>query len=168
MQSAESLRTLPARSLVAPIQRALKRALNAALFCGLLGLGSGCANGEFRPGDPFDRAESFGRSQHNYTILIRWSDFQKAKAYVHPDDREKFVAEMKAFENARFTDFESEEVDLDDEKRTATVHVTYTAYLPSSPFEIEISETQVWSRDGQGNTWLVRPQFGAAPKVAAN
>lgn len=144
------------------------RPLLALALLGSLLLGLGCANGEFRPGDPFDRAETFGRSQHNYTVLIRWSDFQKAKAFVHPDDREKFLEDVKALEDARITDFESEEVDLDEEKRTATVHVTYTAYLPSSPFEIQINETQVWSRDGRGNTWLVKPTFGAAPKVAAN
>lgn len=150
------------------IRSIVSRSLLPLLFVALTTVGLGCANGEFRPGDPFDRAESFGRSQHNYTVLIRWADFQKAKAFVHPDDREAFLTAVKAFEDARFTDFESEEVDLDEEKRTATVNVTYTAYLPSSPYEIEITEVQVWSRDGRGNTWLVRPQFGAAPKVAAN
>ncbi|MBK7947620.1 MAG: hypothetical protein IPK00_02490 [Deltaproteobacteria bacterium] len=129
---------------------------------------AGCAAGEFRPTDPFDRKLSFSESQHRYTVLIRWAEFQKARAFVLEDHREKFMADIKAFEEARFTDYESEEVDLDEEKRKATVRVTYTAYLPSSPYEVEIVEIQEWSREGMGNAWQVQSSFEGGPKVAAN
>jgi len=53
------------------------------LFTGVaLLLAFGCANGEFRPKDPFDRGLSFNESQHRYTVLVRWSEVQKAKAFV--------------------------------------------------------------------------------------
>ena len=143
------------------------------LFAGItllavLGLALGCANGEFRPKDPFDRGLSFEESHHRYTVLIRWSDFQKAKAFVVENGRERFVADMKPFKRARFTDFESEEVQLDSEKNTATVSVTYTLYLPSSPYELEIVEVQEWSREGVGNSWHVSSHFEGLPTMAAN
>ena len=132
-------------------------------------LALGCANGEFRPKDPFDRNLSFTEAQHQYTVLIRWAEFQKAKAFVAEADREKFLADTKALKNARLTDYESEQVDVDDEGlNKATVHVTYTLYLPSSPYETQINEVQEWTREGRGNTWLVRPRFEALPSVASN
>lgn len=133
-----------------------------------LGSSLGCANGEFRPKDPFDRGLTFSEAQHRYTVLVRWSEFQKAKAFVAEDEREKFLADMKAWKHARFTDYESEDVELDDEKQKATVHVTYTLYLPSTPYELEITETQEWSREGLGNAWSVRSTFADTPKMAAN
>ena len=147
--------------------RCIRLSAGIALL-GALGLSLGCANGEFRPKDPFDRGLSFDESQHRYTVLIRWSEFQKAKAFVAKDDRENFVVAMKPLKKARFTDFESEDVELDDEKETAKVSVTYTLYLPSSPYELEIVEVQEWSREGVGNAWHVSSHFEGLPKMAAN
>lgn len=152
--------------------RKLDRSLRlcaAMILVAAFGLLLGCANGEFRPKDPFDRNLTFGQSQHQYTVLMRWSEFQKAKAFVAEEDREKFLADTKALKDARFTDYESEEVEVDEkEKDKATVHVTYTLYLPSSPYELQLEEVQEWSREGMGNTWLVRSQFANLPKMAAN
>ena len=145
------------------------RLLVGLLLASGLALGLGCANGEFRPKDPFDRNLTFGEAQHQYTVLVRWSEFQKAKAFVVEEERERFLADTKALKDARLTDYESEQVEVDDEgKNKATVHVTYTLYLPSSPYETQISEIQEWTREGMGNTWLVRPHFEALPSVAAN
>jgi len=141
--------------------------MGIALLAALV-LSLGCANGEFRPKDPFDRGLSFNESQHRYTVLMRWAEFQKAKAFVVEEDREKFLADMKAFKKARFTDFESEDVDLDDDNQRATVSVTYTLYLPSSPYELEIVEVQKWTREGVGNSWRVSSHFEGLPKMAAN
>ena len=154
---------MPAPFPIHALRVALTLALAAAFTLSL-----GCANGEFRPKDPFDRGLSFDEAQHRYTVLVRWSEFQKAKAFVAEDEREKFIADMKAWKHARFTDYESEDVELDDEKQKATVHVTYTLYLPSTPYELEISETQEWTREGLGNAWSVRSRFEGEPKMAAN
>jgi hypothetical protein len=100
---------------------------------------------------------------------VRWTEFQKAKAFVVEEDRDKFLAEMKSLKDARFTDYESEEVEVDEEDMNkATVHVTYTLYLPSSPYELQIAETQEWTREGMGNAWRVRSTFEDRPKMAAN
>lgn len=128
----------------------------------------GCAFGEIRITDPFDRQLSFDESQRRYTVLVRFSEFQKAKEFVAEDHRAEFVSTMKSLEDARFTDFESESVELDQEKQAATVQVTYTIYTPSLPYEVEVGETQVWSRDGITNHWTVVSTFEGLSRFASN
>lgn len=141
----------------------LALAVQVALIVGALG----CANGEFRFGDPFDRQLTFDQAQHRYSVLMRWSQFEKAKGFVPRDERADFIERTKALSDARFTDFEAETVELDSEKQKASVRVTYTLYLPSSPYEQKIDEIQVWTRDGVGNRWQVRSTFEGLPSVAS-
>ena len=134
----------------------------------LLWIGAfGCANGEIRLGDPFDRGQSLEYAQHRYTVLMRWTDFQRAKGFVVREDRETFIERMKELEDARFTDYESESVELDDDHQTATVRVTYSLYLPHSPYEMKMVEIQTWSRKGVGNQWSVHSEFEDLPAIAA-
>lgn len=143
------------------------RALVAIFALTLFG-GLGCANGEFRFGDPFDREETLTQAQHQYTVLIRWSEFQRAGTYVSTDERDAFLARMEELDEARFTDFDSGEVEIDDELETATVKVTYTVYTPSSPYELEVSETQEWKRSGVSNKWQVTSTFEGLQQLALN
>lgn len=143
--------------------RVLVAVIALALFGGL-----GCANGEFRFGDPFDREMTLSEAQHQYTILIRWSEFQKAGTYVSEDERDAFLDRMDQVEDARFTDYESGEVELDDDHETATIEVTYTVYTPNSPYELEVQETQEWTRSGVGNKWQVSSTFEGLQQLAFN
>lgn len=143
------------------------RALVAIFALSVLG-GLGCANGEFRFGDPFDREETLSHAQHQYTVLIRWSEFQRAGTYVAADERDAFLTRMDALDDARFTDYESGEVELDKELETATIKVTYTVYTPSSPYELEVSETQEWKRSGVSNKWQVSSTFEGLQQLALN
>lgn len=128
----------------------------------------GCAQGEFRPSDPFDRQVTLHDAQHRYTVLMRWKHFDKARAFVASEDRAAFEALTKQLEEARFTGYESDSPELDDEKESATLRVTYTLWLPSQPYETEIVEHQEWRRHGVTNDWRVRSTFEDLPKVAAN
>ncbi|HEB88526.1 MAG TPA: hypothetical protein ENI85_03055 [Deltaproteobacteria bacterium] len=150
-----------------PIPTAL-RGLLAVLGMTLLMSALGCANGEFRFGDPFDRQLTLSEAQHRYTVLVRWSEFKKARSFVAETDREAFMAQMKNLDDVRFTDYESEPVELDAGKQKATVRVTYTLYTPSIPYEIEISEVQEWTRKGIGNQWRVQSSFEGLRQLAAN
>lgn len=129
---------------------------------------TGCAFGEFRPGDPFDRQWTLDQAQHRYTTLVRFSEFEKARKFVAEDERDVFIERMKALDEARFTDFESEAVELDDAKLNATVVVTYTIYTPSLPYETEVEETQEWSRSGMKNSWRVISTFEGLQQLVAN
>ena len=129
---------------------------------------SGCAFGEFRPTDPFDRKWTLEQAQHRYTVLVRFSEFEKARSFVIDEDRDDFVRRMQALEDAHFTDYESESVELDDEKQSAVIKVTYTVYTASMPYEVEVEEIQEWRRDGMTNDWRVRSTFRDLAKLAAN
>ena len=151
-----------------PLSAARLRTLGLLTLLILISTTLGCAFGEIRLGDPFDRQLTFDESQRRYTVLVRFSEFQKAKDFVAEDHRADFLATMKSLEDARFTDFESESVELDDEKQSATVQVTYTIYTPSLPYEVEVGEQQVWSRDGISNHWKVVSTFEGLSQFASN
>ena len=146
----------------------LLRLLVCGGLCGMLLSASGCAFGEFRPGDPFDRQISLDDAQHRYTVLVRFSEFKKARRFVAQDDRNAFAKRMKSLEEARFTDYESDSVELDHEKQKATVRVTYTIYTPSRPYEVEVTEIQEWSRDGLTNDWQLVSTFEGLTEIVAN
>jgi len=128
---------------------------------------SGCAEGEFRLGDPLDRQATLSEAQHRYTVLVRWNHFKKARKYLADDAKEDFMAQTKMLEDARFTEYDSEPVELDREKQSATIRVTYTLWTPFIPYEITISELQEWRRDGITNDWRVTSYFEDLNKLAS-
>jgi hypothetical protein len=144
------------------------RALFAALVLAFGASGLGCADGEFRLGDPFDRELTLTESQHRYSVFVRWADFEKARSFVADEDRDAFMATMKVLETAHFTEWDSEPVDIDAEKQSATVRVTYTLYTASTPYELEIVEIQEWTRNGAGNNWSVYSTFEGLQQLASN
>jgi hypothetical protein len=144
------------------------RGLFAALVIALVASVFGCADGEIRLGDPFDRQLTLDQSHHKYTVFIRWADFEKARSFVAADDRDAFMDQMNSLEDAHFTSYEAEPFDIDDEKQSATVTVTYTVFTPSTPYEIEIIETQEWTRNGVGNNWSVYSSFEGLRQLASN
>ena len=143
------------------------RALFTALVLALVASALGCADGEFRFGDPFDRQLTLSESQHRYTVLVRWSEFQKARNFVAADDRDAFMEQMKILKVARITEHESEPIELDEEKQSATIRVTYKLYTPSVPYEIEIAEIQEWTREGITNDWQVYSTFEGLRQLAS-
>jgi hypothetical protein len=128
----------------------------------------GCAAGEFRFGDPFDREETLSEAQHRYTTLVRFSEFQKARSFVIEDEQETYRQQMKLLREARFTDFESESIELEDGKDAATIFVQYTVYTSALPYEVEVEEKQEWTRDGITNRWRLRSTFDGLQKLALN
>ncbi len=132
----------------------LLRALIALSFA--LAFGSlGCAFGEFRPDDPLDRELTLEEQQLLYSNQVRWSKFDEAAKFMKYEERQAFIDQMPDFDEVRFTDWEAAPWSIDEAKRNATIEVTYTGYALSRPFEIEVYETQVWTREGKGNNWKV-------------
>jgi hypothetical protein len=129
--------------------------------CCLIVVGTtlGCAFGDVNPKDPFKRKYSLSEAQHQYTQLVRWSEFTKASNYVHEDVKSDFVNNAPSLRELRFTDYETGPLDIDSETGAASIDVTYYAYRPTNPLEITITETQYWARDGITNNWKVKPRF---------
>jgi len=144
------------------------RTLLTILIVAIAANGLGCADGEFRFGDPFDRQLTLSQAQHRYTVLVRWNEFQKAREFIAEVDRDDYMVQMEALSEARFTSYESEPVELDREKKTATIQVTYTLYTAAIPYEIEITEMQEWSREGITNAWSLISNFEGLRQLASN
>jgi len=147
----DSTRTTPTRMRHATILALLAFATG--------GMTTACSFGEVYLHDPLLRQVALEEVQLHYSSLVRWSAFHKAAKYVEPDAREDFLAALPSLEEFRFSDFESEPVELDPETGEATIHVTYKGYSTRSPFEIKIRETQHWKRGSIRNDWRVTPEF---------
>ena len=118
----------------------------------------GCSFGEIYLEDPLLRQVALQEQQQHYSALIRWSAFHKAAKYVQPERRGEFLEVAPPLKEFRFTDFESQPVEIDDSGE-CTVEVTYYGYRTDSPFEVEVRETQHWKRNGITNEWHVFPIF---------
>ncbi len=123
--------------------------------------GLGCAFGEIRKDDPFDRLYTLEGHHKHYSDLVRWSKFDDASSYILPEQRAGFVNSMPDFDEVRFTDWRAAPWKLDEEKRTASIVVTYKGYSLRSMYEIEFKETQTWKRTGQRNNWALESSFYA-------
>ena len=144
------------------------RAAATASFLALapVALSTGCSFGEVYLHDPLLREAALAEIQLHYSSLIRWSAFYKAAKYVDPDAREDFLALLPPLDEFRFTDFESEPIDIDEVTGEATIHVTYKGYSVRSPYEISVVETQQWKRQSAGNTWKVTSEFQGLGETA--
>lgn len=140
------------------------------LLACLAALASGCAFGEFRPNDPFKRQFSLEDKHKEYSDYVRWSKFEAAASFVHEEQRESFLSQMPDFDMVRFTDWDAEPWEFEDEeeKNKAVIKVTYRGYSMRSPIEVKVIETQTWEREGKGNNWIVRPTFRNLDRLAAH
>ena len=100
-----------------------------------------------------DQGAMFKESQRRYTRLMRFTDFDKARAFVAVDAKADFRKTTTALRDIRFTDYEIEEIETDG--KTGTVVVAYSGYRASSPTVVTLSEEQHWELNG--NSWIVRP-----------
>ena len=143
--------------------RRTRLALAAALLSAMTGA---CAFGEIRINDPLQREISLEDAQHRYTVLVRWSDFEKASKFVDPEQRAAYLSNFPDFREIRFTEYQSEQLTVEPDLANASVDVTYYAYTTASPVEATITETQHWYRDpGVGNHWFVRSTFSGLDAV---
>lgn len=126
----------------------------------------GCAFGEFRPDDPFSRQYSLERAQKRYSDLVRWSKFDEASLFVAIDERQAYQAVMPDFREVRFTEHDTAPWKLDEEMRHVVIEVTYRGYSMRTPIEIEVHETQTWTREGKGNDWTVASEFHDLDRLA--
>lgn len=126
------------------------RALAAA---GLL-VGLGCA--AFT--DPMGREDALANAQLRYTQNVRWGKLDAAAEFVDPEVRDAFLAQSKAFEAIRITEYDIGRIDFEKGRESAKVHVTYHAYSLASVEERRIDEEQHWTRPS-GNKWVVRPEL---------
>jgi hypothetical protein len=94
--------------------------------------------------------------------LVRWGEIVGASAYVDPAISADFLATAERFENIRFTEFESGQLQFSEGSETATVNVVYHAYSTKTLVEKTFREHQEWYREASANnSWRVRPDLDA-------
>lgn len=104
------------------------------------------------------RENEFSEIQKYYTQLVRWAEFERAKAFVDPEAVGAFQTQAAALGNVRFTDYAIRGVEFGADGSTATVQVTYYAYLRTALVAFAFDEQQLWSRP-DGSSWRVRSSF---------
>jgi hypothetical protein len=130
-----------------PLRLARSLALVAALA---LAPSMGCA----ALSDPLNRGGDFRDTQQRFTQYVRWGDFNRASEFVHPEQREQFLALAPELSEIRFTDYEIRDVQIGEGVRQATADVRYTGYRLSGLIERHVDVRQEWERDPSG--WRVR------------
>lgn len=104
------------------------------------------------------RETEFNDIQRHYTKLIRWAQFDRARAFVDPEALAEFETQARSFGPVHFTDYAIRGVEFSEDGEAATVQVTYYAYLRTALVAFAFDEEQVWSRP-DGRAWRVRSTF---------
>jgi hypothetical protein len=106
--------------------------------------------------DPLNRRGAFEDTQERFTQYVRWGKFEEASQYVDSEMRDQFMSCAPEFSDLRFSDYEIKRVEIQDGLQSATVHVRYTGYRLSMPFERTVDLTQEWTRDEASGVWTVK------------
>jgi len=130
----------------------VRRFASALVVCALMG-SWGCAV-------LTDQQAMFHETQRRYTNLMRFTDFDRARAFVAPDARQAFSERTAALNGIHFTDYSI--VDVENGPNRATVTVNYSGYRASSPVLVSFSEQQEWQL--ANNLWTVRPTLEEHPQ----
>ncbi len=106
--------------------------------------------------DPLDRRGQFEDTQERFTQYIRWGKFEEAARFVDPEMREEFMSCAPEFSDLRFSDYEINQVAIQEGVKSASVDVRYTAYRLSLPVERTVALTEEWTRDEATGVWTVK------------
>jgi hypothetical protein len=101
----------------------------------------------------------FQESQRHYTQYIRWERFDAARTFVDPKALADFRSQIASLSDVRFTDYAVHGTEMGPDGETAVVHVTYYAYLQSSPVALALDEEQHWHKVEGEREWRVRSSF---------
>ncbi|HSJ99076.1 MAG TPA: hypothetical protein VLC53_18515 [Myxococcota bacterium] len=104
------------------------------------------------------RQTEFSEIQKHYTKLVRWSQFDRAREFVDPEAVGAFESQAAHFGRVQFTDYAIRGVTFSEDGSTATVRVTYYAYVRTALVAFAFDEEQEWSRP-DGRAWRVRSSF---------
>jgi hypothetical protein len=106
--------------------------------------------------DPMDRRGHFEDTHTDFTQYIRWGKFEDASRFVDPELREEFMSCSPEQSDLRFSDYQINRVDMDEEFTSASVAVRYTAYRLGYPVERSVELTEEWTRDETTGVWTVK------------
>lgn len=125
----------------------LKTVLTLAALSGLVACGSSQA-----------KTTNLLDEIHAYNDGVRWRQYPKAAARIHPKERSAFIEEINALEEElKISDWELIHIDYGGKKDKATVLVRYTWHLDSKGIVHTTSTRQIWKLHGK--KWLVTEEL---------
>jgi hypothetical protein len=100
----------------------------------------------------FRREEIFEDTAKHYGRLIRWSDFESARAYLAPAEP---GAEIALPKDVRVADYEVKQMAYDPGKLKVIQVVAISYYLANDPRLKTLQDQQLWEFDEAKETWLL-------------
>ena len=104
-----------------------------------------------------------------FNSAFRWEDYREAAAFVPPDKKEQFWAEVDKFKGKiRITDFNLREVELKDKSTSADAILYFQFWRLESPTLQTVTFTQKWRYTEKDKHWKLSDSgFGVITKSRA-
>ena len=115
------------------------------------------------------KPEEFKDSIDAFNSAFRWEEYKEAAAFVPPDKKEEFWAQVDKFKGKiRITDFEVRETQLKDKNPSATAILHLQYWRTESPTLQTVTFTQKWYYNAKEKKWMVVDHgFGAITRSGA-
>lgn len=101
----------------------------------------------------FRREEVFEDTAKRYGRLIRWSDFESAKAYLAPGESGAMITLPK---NVRVTEYEVKQMVYEAGTLKAVQIVIISYYQANDPRLRTLQDQQLWEFDSAKGAWLLK------------
>lgn len=136
-----------------PRDKKASKLFQAACIFLIVGLASSC--GTFTSKEDKER-ESLKNSVEAFNSSFRWEDYKSASAFVNPDQKELFWAEVDKFKGKiHLVEFQVREIDWKEKAPTATAIIYFQYYRPDAPTLETVTFTQKWYFSEKDKHWLV-------------
>jgi len=111
--------------------------------------------------------DSLKLSVDAFNSAFRWEDYKEAGAFVPPDKKEQFWAEVDKFKGKiRIIEYNLREVELKDKSRSANAILYFQFWRLESPTVHTVTFTQKWYFVEKDRLWKVSDSgFGAITKT---
>jgi hypothetical protein len=127
----------------------MKRPLAMVVIAGLIA--AACAS-TFS----FRRQELFEQSAKRYGNLIRWSEFEAAKAFLAPDAPESLRTVPAT---VRVSDYQVKQIAHSEESRKVVQAVEISYFKVDAPRVRTLVDRQLWEFDPDKEAWLLKSGF---------
>jgi hypothetical protein len=110
--------------------------------------------------------DSLKLSVEAFNSSFRWEDYKEASAFVPPDKKEQFWAEVDKFKGKiRIVEYNIREVELRDKSSSASTLLQFQFWRLESPTLQTVTFTQKWYYTEKDKLWKVSHSgFGAITK----
>jgi len=119
----------------------------------LLIVGCNATMGKYSSGT---REQTLHQAVLDYNKFIRWQEWEKASAFLLPEDKTSFKQTLQEVEeDFRITEYDVRHTEIGDQIKSAEVSVLFRYYWLPSILERKLRVTQKWAWSEEHNRWIV-------------